>query len=107
MRSVATWLFLCVLACVTRAHAADCGGPSTVAYRALPMDDGREISVWYPAAPGAAALRQAGEPAKACGHWPIVLFSHGLAGCGTQAIFITRQIAQHGYVVVAPNHHDA
>jgi predicted dienelactone hydrolase len=90
---------LCLLACTARAQAAGCAAPFPVAYRTLSFADGREISVWYPASTQPSA--------SSCGRWPIVLFSHGVAGCGTQAVFITEQIARSGYVVVAPNHHDA
>jgi predicted dienelactone hydrolase len=38
---------------------------------------------------------------------PLVLFSHGLNGCKTQSAFLMEAMAQHGYVVVAPDHKDA
>jgi predicted dienelactone hydrolase len=39
--------------------------------------------------------------------WPLVLFSHGLDGCGAQSEFLTEALAAHGYVVAAPDHADA
>jgi len=38
---------------------------------------------------------------------PVVVFSHGLYTCATQSRFLTEAIADSGYFVVAPNHHDA
>lgn len=38
---------------------------------------------------------------------PLVVFSHGFGGCKTQSVFLMRAMAQHGYVVVAPDHADA
>jgi len=38
---------------------------------------------------------------------PVVVFSHGLYTCATQSRFITEALADSGYFVVAPNHHDA
>jgi predicted dienelactone hydrolase len=38
---------------------------------------------------------------------PVIVFSHGFRGCDTQSSFLMRALADHGYLVVAPNHHDA
>jgi len=38
---------------------------------------------------------------------PVVIFSHGLGGCPTQSRFLTKGLAAHGYLVIAPFHHDA
>jgi len=95
------------VSCSAWARDAACSGPFRVSGRVLPMDDGREITVWYPDATTAGARGPGARPDAACVRWPVVLFSHGLAGCGTQAVFITERIARAGYVVVAPNHHDA
>lgn len=38
---------------------------------------------------------------------PLILFSHGFGGCSTQSKFLTKALADAGYVVVAPNHKDA
>lgn len=40
-------------------------------------------------------------------HYPLILFSHGWEGCGTQSVFLTEQLARAGYVVAAPDHRDA
>lgn len=41
------------------------------------------------------------------GRWPIIIFSHGFHGCNTQSAFLMGALAEAGYVVFAPNHHDA
>jgi dienelactone hydrolase len=47
-------------------------------------------------------------PEKAIGRpLPVVVFSHGLYTCATQSRYITRAIADAGYLVIAPNHEDA
>lgn len=39
--------------------------------------------------------------------YPVILFSHGFTGCGTQSVFLTEGLAESGYFVLAPNHQDA
>jgi predicted dienelactone hydrolase len=56
---------------------------------------GRRVAMWKPA--GAA-------PPEG---YPVILFSHGFTGCGTQSVFLTEALAQAGYFVLAPNHLDA
>ena len=56
---------------------------------------GRRVAMWKPA--GAA-------PPDG---YPVILFSHGFTGCGTQSVFLTEALAQAGYFVLAPNHQDA
>lgn len=41
------------------------------------------------------------------GPWPLVLFSHGFGGCAKQSSFLTSYLAEHGYIVAAPDHADA
>jgi predicted dienelactone hydrolase len=38
---------------------------------------------------------------------PVIVFSHGLYTCATQSRFLTEALADAGYFVIAPNHHDA
>jgi len=38
---------------------------------------------------------------------PVVIFSHGFHGCATQSRFLMEALADAGYIVFAPNHHDA
>lgn len=54
---------------------------------------GRTVYVWQPAT---RAMRA-----------PLIVFSHGFGGCGTQSKFLTQALAQSGYLVMAPNHKDA
>jgi predicted dienelactone hydrolase len=56
---------------------------------------GRRVAMWKPAG-----------PAPPDGY-PVILFSHGFTGCGTQSVFLTAGLAQAGYFVLAPDHHDA
>jgi predicted dienelactone hydrolase len=56
---------------------------------------GRRVAMWKPAGPAPP------------GGYPVILFSHGFAGCGTQSVFLTEGLAQAGYFVLAPNHRDA
>jgi len=109
------------------AHAAaaprvsiDCDGPQSVGYRVLALEDGRKVAVWYPAAapeqPMAYSRTNYGfmghvaldaPPLAACPRVPLVLFSHDLGGGALQSIFVTEELARHGYVVAAPDHRDA
>jgi len=45
-------------------------------------------------------------PQKVAGS-PVILFSHGFHGCGTQSTFLMKALADAGYAVFAPNHADA
>jgi predicted dienelactone hydrolase len=39
--------------------------------------------------------------------WPLIAFSHGFGGCAVQSAFLMQHLADHGYIVVAPDHADA
>lgn len=39
--------------------------------------------------------------------WPVIIFSHGFGGCAKQSAFLTSYLADHGYIVIAPDHTDA
>lgn len=56
---------------------------------------GRRVAMWKPT--GSA-------PPEG---YPLILFSHGFTGCGTQSVFLTQALAQAGYFVLAPDHRDA
>jgi uncharacterized protein (TIGR03437 family) len=48
-------------------------------------------------------------PLTDCGagiKFPLVIFSHGWSGCGTQSVFLTEELARRGYIVAAPDHAD-
>jgi len=83
-----------------------------------------EVELWYPSAAahagqdvspaqqdryslyGAANLVQAAvraaDPAE--GAFPLVVFSHGMAGHRRQSTFVCTHLASHGYVVASPDH---
>src|SRR5579859_2209792 len=98
--------------------AASVNCPSTylVGYRVMTFN-GVKAAVWYPSATPEAAfdygkdisssLAKDGDPLTDCGTFPLVIFSHGLFGCGDQSIFFTETLARSGYIVVAPDHKDA
>lgn len=54
---------------------------------------GLDVAVWHP-------LQQNGP-------MPLVIFSHGFRGFNTQTIFLMKDLANAGYLVIAPNHNDA
>jgi predicted dienelactone hydrolase len=53
---------------------------------------GREVAIWAPSATGSA---------------PLIVFSHGFGGSKLQSKTLMKALAEHGYLVVAPNHKDA
>ncbi len=55
---------------------------------------GLDVTAWLP-------------PAQTPGPWPVIIFSHGFRGCGTNSSFLMEALAGAGYAVFAPNHHDA
>jgi len=44
---------------------------------------------------------------SSCAKYPVLMFSHGDGGCGTQSVFFTEQAARMGYIVIAPDSTDA
>lgn len=59
----------------------------------------------YPDIPIAGQACRDADPASApSSGFPLIAFSHGNAGIRFQSIFLTEALAQHGYVVVAPDH---
>jgi dienelactone hydrolase len=106
-------------------------GPFPVGVSTLPVGDGDEVEVWYPAVDGTEGttgydvrdfvpesllgpltadvpatfeLDGARDPAVADGAFPVVLFSHGYSGIRVQSSFLTSHLATYGMVVVAPDH---
>src|SRR5262249_42191223 len=59
-------------------------------------DQGLTFEVWAPS--GFTGSRA---------HVPLIIFSHGFGGCARQSTFLTKALADDGYLVVAPNHADA
>lgn len=95
-----------------------CDAIHSAGYRVLALEDGRKVAVWYPASEPerpmaysrsghAGRVAVDSPPLGACPPIPLVLFSHEFGGCALQSIFITEELARHGYVVAAPDHRDA
>ncbi|KAF1811276.1 hypothetical protein P152DRAFT_438385 [Eremomyces bilateralis CBS 781.70] len=45
-------------------------------------------------------------PQTSSGKWPVMIFSHGLAGCRNTYSWILGAVASYGVVVIAPDHRD-
>jgi len=113
-----TAALLCALLSSSALAADDCSTRQSAGYRVLTMENGRKVAVWYPAAASEQPMAYSratggfmGSVAKdalpaACPRVPLVLFSHGLGGCALQSLFLTEELARHGYVVAAPDHKD-
>jgi dienelactone hydrolase len=96
--------------------AGRCGAALRLGYRVRSFEGGLKAALWYPTLAEEADFgyplghrsRLAPEsPIAACGSYPLVVFSHGFDGCGTQLVYFTEELARHGYVVVAPDHRDS
>jgi predicted dienelactone hydrolase len=98
-------------------QSTSCQTPYPIGYQVAPFHDGRSMAIWYPSGDAQATFNYArdtsttlapnGRPLSGCGVFPLVIFSHGLTGCGTQSLFFTETLAREGYVVAAPDHADA
>jgi len=73
--------------------------PSSYTY-----NSGNSGNTINPPASGTVALNGA---VSSCAKHPVLLFSHGDGGCGTQSVFFTEQAARMGYIVIAPDSTDA
>lgn len=92
-----------------------CPSQLSVGYQVATVG-GVKSAVWYPttqpekvhqySSTTASSLAVNAAPTT-CARFPLVIFSHGLSGCGVQSLFITETLARRGYVVVAPDHPDA
>ena len=99
--------------------AEACAPRMSAGHRVLSLASGRKMAVWYPSLQpesrhayskddrGLLGSVAAGAAPAECGAAPLVVFSHGLGGCGVQSVFFTEELARHGYVVAAPDHRDA
>lgn len=96
--------------------AVPCPAQLNVGYQVVRFAGGPKAAIWYPTTAPEASFSYSSDTAStlavnaaptACGSFPLVLFSHGLGGCGTQSLFITESLARRGYVVIAPDHADA
>lgn len=93
-----------------------CPATLNVGYQIYALPNGKKAAVWYPTTAAETIHRYAADTATSialnaepttCARFPLVVFSHGLGGCGTQSLFFTETLAREGYVVVAPDHDDA
>lgn len=94
--------------------AQSCDSPNA-GYRVLNISS-LNVAVWYPS-PAAATTYSYNDsisgnvalngPVTACVRHPLLVFSHGYRGCGTQSVFLTEQLARAGYIIAAPDHADA
>jgi predicted dienelactone hydrolase len=104
-------IFIAALA--SNARAANC---PNVGYRVLTLPSGLKTAIWYPTTdaesafeyqPGLSGSVALNGAISNCSQVPLVIFSHGLYGCGLQSVFYTEELARQGYVVAAPDHEDA
>jgi predicted dienelactone hydrolase len=98
--------------------ATACGSQLNLGFHIQTFPGGLRAAVWYPTTAAeskyeyptawlsTAVAKDA--PVADCGHpYPLIVYSHGLSGCGTIATFYTEAQARAGYVVVAPDHRDS
>jgi predicted dienelactone hydrolase len=106
---------LLLVVCPALRLSAACPASLSVGFQVVSFGS-VQTAVWYPTqsaeAPYTYSMKTTGWVAlnaapATCGSFPMVVFSHGYSGCGTQSVFITEQLARNGYVVAAPNHADA
>lgn len=71
---------------------------------ALPMAASASVDLDLPLADGTTAAVRVHYPEHGAGPWPVVVFSHGLAGSRSGYGFLGKRWAEHGYVVILPNH---
>lgn len=98
------------------AQAQTCQKPFNVGYKVVTVPGGPMTAIWYPTSTAeknykyaddfSSTLAENGAP-ETCRKFPLIVFSHGMAGCGSQSLFLTETMARMGYVVAAPDHADA
>src|SRR5262245_53389023 len=97
------------------AAIAACESPFEVGFKVVRAGS-TNVGVWYPASGDEADLEYAKNvkgrarrdgAADSCARFPLVVFSHGFSGCGTQIVYLTEELARRGYIVAAPDHKDA
>lgn len=95
---------------------AGCRAPFNVGLKIIAIPSGPKMALWYPSSDAEqphkytkdsiGRLAWNGTPSN-CQGIPLIVFSHGFGGCGTQSLFLTEELARRGYVVAAPDHKDA
>jgi predicted dienelactone hydrolase len=93
-----------------------CGSTVNLGFRIMTFSTGLRAAVWYPTLAGETPFHYADNiastvgqnaPVAQCSQYPLIVFSHGFGGCGTQSVFFTEALARAGYIVVAPDHKDS
>jgi predicted dienelactone hydrolase len=101
---------------VTPRGATSCDAPPNLGFRIQTFSSGLRAAVWYPTKSSESRFQYAfplvttlaeDAPVADCGLYPLVVYSHGLGGCGTISVFFTEALARAGYIVVAPDHKDS
>ncbi len=114
----AVGLFAAACAARPAQHAAGplFAGFRVVEYEAPPETPGPRLTValWYPTdarparhlygGPTVGFVAEGAEPAA--GRHPLLLFSHGFLGCGLGYAYLAEALAERGWIVAAPDHHD-
>jgi predicted dienelactone hydrolase len=98
-------------------HPAGSCDSLNIGFHIQTFSKGLRAAVWYPVKDAESVFRYANGrastalapdgPVADCDQYPLILFSHGFGGCGTQSIFFMEALARAGYIVVAPDHKDA
>jgi predicted dienelactone hydrolase len=98
------------------ARPVTCEAPFHLGFKVVTIPGGPKVGLWYPTDEPESRVQYSrdfasnlarGAPPATCRRFPLVIFSHGFGGCGTQSIFFTEELARHGYFVAAPDHMDA
>jgi predicted dienelactone hydrolase len=97
--------------------ATSCGPALNLGFHIQTFSEGLRAAVWYPTTRAESAYEYPAAwlstavavdaPVADCERYPLVVYSHGLSGCGTIAAFYTEALARAGYIVVAPDHRDS
>jgi predicted dienelactone hydrolase len=107
-----------LLACAVEEPAPHFDDPAgDGSFDAVTYEVDQTWQVWYPSDQGTgtegtryddmlAGTAWAGGKAACDQLRPVVVFSHGHRGIRWQSIFLTEQLARHGYIVIAPDHFD-
>lgn len=91
-----TFSLVCLFAICTSAFASDAaweGRPSSKRSHQEMRLGGLDVAIW--------------RPMMGAGQMPLVIFSHGFRGGNRSYRFLMTELANAGYLVIAPNHKDA